>query len=353
MKKIFTVIALLAFASGAYARDTISIVGSSTVFPYATIGAERFSEEGYNGATVEPTGTGGGMKLFCGGLGTNFPDITNASRPMKAKEAKLCLDNGVTDVIEVVLGNDGLTFSNSVEADRFSLKKEHIFLAMAAEVPVDGKIIANPYTTWNEIDSSYPEYKIEVLVAPPTSGTRDAFDGLVMEEGCEKSGYTEIKGDDEGCTSYREDGRTIEMGENDTLIVQKLSEDTERFGYFGYSFLSANQDKIQGSIIDGVEPTMETIQSYEYPNARPLFFYIKKAHIGVIPGIQEYALLMISEDAIGEDGYLSEYGLAPMTDELTERTIEAVEDLVVMDLQACAEKIHPLKEFSGFGSACK
>ena len=143
------------------------------------------------------------------------------------------------------------------------------------------------------------------------------------------------------------------MGENDTLIVQKLSEDPERFGYFGYSFLSANQDKIQGSIIDGVEPTMETIQSYEYPNARPLFFYIKKAHIGVIPGIQEYALLMISEDAIGEDGYLSEYGLAPMTEELTERTIEAVEDLVVMDLQACSEKMHPLKEFSGFESACK
>ena len=316
MEKIFTVITLLAFASSAYARDTISIVGSSTVFPYATIGAERFSEEGYNGATIEPTGTGGGMKLFCGGLGTNFPDITNASRPMKAKEAKLCLDNGVTDVIEVVLGNDGLTFSNSVDADRFSLKKEHIFLAMAAEVPVDGKIVTNPYTTWNEIDSSYPEYKIEVLVAPPTSGT-------------------------------------IEMGENDTLIVQKLSEDSERFGYFGYSFLSANQDKIQGSIIDGVEPTMETIQSYEYPNARPLFFYIKKAHIGVVPGIQEYALLMVSDDAIGEEGYLTEYGLAPMTEDLTDRTIEAVEELSTMDLQACADKKHPLKELSGFGSACK
>jgi phosphate transport system substrate-binding protein len=174
-----------------------------------------------------------------------------------------------------------------------------------------------------------------------------------MEEGCERSGYTEIKGDDKGCTSYREDGRTIEMGENDTLIVQKLSEDPERFGYFGYSFLSANQDKIQGSLIDGIEPTMDTIQSYDYPNARPLFFYIKKAHIGVIPGIQEYALLMVSEDAIGEDGYLTEYGLAPMTEDLTDRTIEAVEDLEVMDLQACYEKTHPLKEYSGFGSACK
>jgi phosphate transport system substrate-binding protein len=144
MKKIFAVIALFAFASSAYARDTISIVGSSTVFPYATIGAERFSEEGYNGATIEPTGTGGGMKLFCGGIRNKFPDITNASRPMKSKEAKLCLDNGVTDVIEVVLGNDGLTFSNSVEAERFSLKKEHIFLAMAAEVPVNGEIVKNP-----------------------------------------------------------------------------------------------------------------------------------------------------------------------------------------------------------------
>ncbi len=183
MKKIFAVIALFAFASSAHARDTISIVGSSTVFPYATIGAERFSEEGYNGATIEPTGTGGGMKLFCGGLGTNFPDITNASRPMKAKEAKLCLDNGVTDVIEVVLGNDGLTFSNSVEADRFSLKKEHIFLAMAAEVPVNGEIVTNPYSTWNEIDSSYPEYKIEVLVAPPTSEQEMHLMALLWKRG--------------------------------------------------------------------------------------------------------------------------------------------------------------------------
>ena len=224
---------------------------------------------------------------------------------------------------------------------------------MADEVPVDGVIIKNPYSKWSEIDSSYPEYEIEVLVAPPTSGTRDAFDGLVMEKGCEKSGYVDSKGSEDGCTAYREDGRTIEMGENDTLIVQKLAEDPERFGYFGYSFLSANQDKIQGSIIDGVEPTMETIQSYEYPNARPLFFYVKKAHIGVIPGIAEYISLMVSEDAIGEDGYLTEYGLAPMTEDLTDRTLESVEDLVTMDLQGCAEKKHPLKELDGFGSACK
>ena len=353
MKKIFITFILFTLISVANARDTISIVGSSTVFPYATIGAERFTEEGYNGATIEPTGTGGGMKLFCGGIGEKFPDITNASRPMKSKEAKLCLENGVTEVIEVVLGNDGLTFSNSVEAERFSLKKKHIFLAMADEVPVDGVIIKNPYSKWSEIDSSYPEYEIEILVAPPTSGTRDAFDGLVMEKGCEKSGYVEIKGSEDGCTAYREDGRTIEMGENDTLIVQKLAEDPERFGYFGYSFLSANQDKIQGSIIDGVEPNMETIQSYEYPNARPLFFYVKKAHIGVIPGIAEYVSLMVSEDAIGEDGYLTEYGLAPMTEDLTDRTLESVEDLVTMDLQGCAEKKHPLKELDGFGSACK
>jgi phosphate transport system substrate-binding protein len=224
---------------------------------------------------------------------------------------------------------------------------------MAAEVPVDGAIIKNPFTKWSEIDSSYPDYEIEVLVAPPTSGTRDAFDGLVMEKGCERSGYEDIKGSDDGCTSYREDGRTIEMGENDTLIVQKLAEDPERFGYFGYSFLSANQDKIQGSFIDGVEPTMETIQSYEYPNARPLFFYIKKSHIGVIPGIAEYASLMVSEDAIGDEGYLTEYGLAPMTEDLTDRTIESVEELLVMDLQSCVDKKHPLKELDGFGSACK
>ena len=353
MKKLIYLILGMSLATSLYARDSISIVGSSTVFPYSTIGAERFFEEGNVAPTVEPTGTGGGMKLFCGGVGENFPDITNASRPMKAKEAQLCLDNGVTDVVEVVLGNDGLTFSNSVDAQRFELKKEHIFLAMAAEVPVDGKIVTNPYTKWSEIDSSYPDYKIEVLVAPPTSGTRDAFDGLVMEEGCKKSGYIDIKGDDSGCTSYREDGRTIEMGENDTLIVQKLAEDKERFGYFGYSYLSSNQDKIQGSFIDGVEPTMATIQSYEYPNARPLFFYIKKAHLGVIPGIAEYASLMVSDDAIGEYGYLTEYGLAPMTTDLTDRTVDAVTNMQAMDLVKCANKEHPLKSYEGFGSACK
>ena len=353
MKKLLLLIFISSLFTSVQARESISIVGSSTVFPYSTIGAERFSEAGNKAPTVEPTGTGGGMKLFCGGIGENYPDITNASRPMKAKEAKLCLENGVTDVIEVILGNDGLTFSNSVNAERLSLKKEHIFLAMAAEVPVDGAIVKNPFSKWSEIDSSYPSYEIEVLVAPPTSGTRDAFDGLVMEEGCKRSGYIEIKGDDEGCTAYREDGRTIEMGENDTLIVQKLAEDPERFGYFGYSFLSANQDKIQGSIIDGVEPTMETIQSYEYPNARPLFFYIKKSHIGVIPGIKEYASLTISEEAIGEDGYLTEYGLAPMTEGLTDITIDNVENLVAMDLEKCANKDHPLKNEQGFGSACK
>ncbi|MDB9824516.1 substrate-binding domain-containing protein [Alphaproteobacteria bacterium] len=353
MNKLYLIILAFSISFAAHSRDSISIVGSSTVFPYATIAAERFSEEGNKAPTVEPTGTGGGMKLFCSGIGESYPDITNASRPMKAKEAKLCLTNGVTDVIEVIIGNDGLTFSNSVSAERFNLKKEHIFLAMAAEVPLNGVIVKNPFMKWSEIDSSYPNFDIEILVAPPTSGTRDAFDGLVMEKGCERSGYVEIKGDEAGCTAYREDGRTIEMGENDTLIVQKLAEDPERFGYFGYSFLSANQDKIQGSFIDGVEPTMETIQSYEYPNARPLFLYIKKSHIGVIPGIQEYASLITSEDAIGEDGYLTEYGLAPMTENLTDRTIDNVENLVAMDLEKCANKVHPLKNENGFGSACK
>ena len=259
---------MLAPSSEVEARDQINIVGSSTVYPYGTVNAQRLGESGYNTPTYNPIGTGGGMKAFCSGVGVDTPDITGASRPMKAKEAKLCLENGVTNVIEVMWANDGITFSHSNAAEEFELTREEIFTAMAAKVVVDGEVVENPYTSWNQINSSLPDYKIEVLVAPPTSGTRDAFDGKVMEAGCTLEAVT---GSDDGCTDYREDGRIIEMGENDTLIVQKLVEDVERFGYFGYSYLKDNGDKLQPSKVEGVLPSGATIASYEYPMARPLF----------------------------------------------------------------------------------
>ena len=331
------------FSAETFARDQINIVGSSTVYPYGTVNAQRLGESGFKTPTYNPIGTGGGMKAFCAGVGVEFRDITGASRPMKSKEAKLCLEAGVTNVIEVMWANDGITFSHSNEAEPFSLTREEIFTAMAAKVVVDGEVVENPYQTWNEINPSLPAYKIEVLVAPPTSGTRDAFDGKVMEAGCTLEAVT---GSDDGCTDYREDGKIIEMGENDTLIVQKLVEDPERFGYFGYSYLKDNGDKLQPSTVEGVIPSADTIATYEYPMARPLFIYLKADHIGVVPGIQEFAQMMVSDEAIGDNGYLTKIGAAPMVPDLISRVRNVTDNLDAMgfDIAACAEAKHPLKD---------
>tara|TARA_E500000075_G_scaffold68203_1_gene61481 strand:+ start:149 stop:1264 length:1116 start_codon:yes stop_codon:yes gene_type:complete len=347
------------------ARDQISIVGSSTVYPYGTVNAQRLGEEGYNTPTYNSTGTGGGMKLFCGGVGVDHPDMTGASRPMKAKEAKLCAENGVNNVIEVMWANDGITFSHSNDAEPFSVTREEIFMAMAKEVcvPVSGvkysggekvecEVEENPYTSWNQINPNFPDYKIEVLVAPPTSGTRDAFDGNVMEAGCNLPSEME-----DLCVEYREDGRIIEMGENDTLIVQKLREDKERFGYFGYSYLKDNADRLQAATVEGVAPTAETIAEYEYPMARPLFIYVKADHVGVIPGIQEYTQMMVSDAAIGDNGYLTAIGAAPMVPELKDRVRNITDTLDPMgfNIADCVNKEHPLKDagYKFSSSLCK
>ncbi len=357
-KSILTFLALavsVLFSAETFARDQINIVGSSTVYPYGTVNAQRLGESGFKTPTYNPTGTGGGMKLFCAGVGVEHPDITGASRPMKSKEAKLCVENGVTNVVEVMWANDGITFSHSNAAEKMDLTRAEIWTAMAAKVVVDGEVVENPYTKWNEINPSLPAYKIEVLVAPPTSGTRDAFDGNVMEKGCAAMGYEDITGGDDGCTDYREDGRIIEMGENDTLIVQKLVEDKERFGYFGYSYLKDNGDKLQPASLEGVDPSEESIAAYEYPVARPLFIYLKKDHIGVVPGIKEFAQMMVSDEAIGSNGYLTKIGAAPMVSELLSRTRSDVDTLAAFDVVACADKKHPLKDagYAFSGKLCK
>ena len=317
---IVTLIALGSFIGTSYARDQIKIVGSSTVYPYATVVAERFGKSGFKTPVIESTGTGGGMKLFCAGVGVNHPDITNASRVIKAGEIELCKKNGVTEIIEIVIGNDGLTLAHSLEAPSADFNQEQLYLALAEEVPVDGKLVANPYQKWSDIDPSLPDYKIEVLVAPPTSGTRDAWDSLIMVKGCKASGAYEIWNElgekaKKKCKISREDGRVIEAGENDALIVQKLTEDPERFGYFGYSYLLANEDKIKPTSIAGIEPTLEGIQDYSYPIARPLQFYVKKAHIGSVPGIEEFLMEFTSSKAMGEDGYLTDIGLVALSDD--------------------------------------
>jgi len=317
---IITIFAFGIFVGNSFSRDQIKIVGSSTVYPYATIVAERFGKTGFKTPVIESTGTGGGMKLFCAGVGANHPDITNASRAIKSSEIELCKKNGVTDIIEIVIGNDGLTLAHSLDASNANFTQEQLYMALAEEVPVNGVLTMNPFEKWSEIDPSLPDHKIEVLVAPPTSGTRDAWDSLIMVKGCKASGAYDLwdaKGEKakKKCKLSREDGRVIEAGENDALIVQKLTEDPERFGYFGYSYLLANEDKVKPAAISGILPTLEGIQDYSYPIARPLQFYVKKAHIGSVPGIEEFLREFTSPKAMGEDGYLTDIGLVALSDD--------------------------------------
>jgi len=310
----------LVATGSAEARDQIRIVGSSTVFPFSTAVAEQFGKTTtFKTPVVESTGTGGGMKLFCAGIGEGHPDITNASRAIKKSEIETCHKNGVTDITEVKIGYDGIVVANSKDAPRMKITRQQLFLALAKDVPAgEGTLQPNPYKKWSDIDSSLPAVKIEVLGPPPTSGTRDAFAELAMEHGCKtfdwikalkKSDKKKYKGI---CHGVREDGAYIEAGENDVLIVRKLEENKNAFGIFGFSFLDQNADQIQGSLIEGKEPTFENIADGSYPVSRPLFFYVKDAHVDSIPGIREYIAEFTSEKAWGEDGYLADKGLIPM-----------------------------------------
>lgn len=308
---------MIAGAGVAEARDQIRIVGSSTVFPFSTAVAEQFGKtSGFKTPVVESTGSGGGLKLFCAGVGEEYPDITNASRRIKSSEVETCAKNGVTDIIEARVGFDGIVLANSKAADAMDITKAQLWQALAKTVPdASGNLIPNPYTKWSEIDSSLPDKKIEVLGPPPTSGTRDAFVELVMEEGAEE--FPAVKGLDkakfkEVAHTMREDGAFIEAGENDNLMVQKLEANPNAFGIFGFSFLDQNADKLQGAKVGGVEPTFENIAAGDYGVSRSLYFYVKKAHVGVIPGVKEYLAEFVSDKAIGDEGYTVDKGLIPL-----------------------------------------
>ena len=341
MKKIINVflgfLIVLSFTTTSYSRDQIKIVGSSTVYPYATVVAEKFGKSGkFKTPVIESTGTGGGMKLFCAGVGANHPDVTNASRAIKPKEIELCKKNGVTEIIEIIVGNDGISFAHSVSAPDADFTKEQLWRALAAKVDIDGKLLENPYKKWSDIDANLPNKKIEILIAPPTSGTRDAWNSLVMTKGCTKiakSLYESAgKKAKKECAKIREDGYAVEAGENDTLIIQKLSSNPDAFGFFGYSYLVANKDKIKASSVDGVQPSLEGIQDYSYPIARPLFFYVKKAHVGVIPGIKEFLKEFTSKKAMSNRGYLAKIGLVPLASDKYKATRTAALDLVTISI---------------------
>jgi phosphate transport system substrate-binding protein len=321
MKHLLTATALaavvsVAAAGSAAARDQIRIVGSSTVFPFSTAVAETFGKtSSFKAPVVESTGSGGGIKLFCAGVGVSHPDITNASRRIKKSEVEKCAANGVKEVVEVKIGYDGIAMGQSKAGADLKLTKKQIFLALAAKVPSGDKMVDNPYKMWSEIDPSLPKVKIEVLGPPPTSGTRDAFVELVMREGAKA--FPNIKKLDKKpfraiSDKMREDGAFIEAGENDNLIVQKLEANPSAVGIFGFSFLDQNADKIKGAEVEGVKPTFEAIADGSYKVSRSLYFYVKKAHVGVVPGIQEYVAEFTSEKAAGDEGYLTDKGLIPL-----------------------------------------
>lgn len=309
-----TLTALVATAGAAAARDQIRIVGSSTVFPFSTAVAEQFGRTtDFNTPVVESTGSGGGLKLFCSGVGTEHPDIANASRRMKAKEFKLCQDNGVTDITEVVIGFDGIVVANAKSAVKMNVTRAQLWTALAANGPLP--------TLWSDVDPSLPAIAIEVLGPPPSSGTRDAFEELVMQAGCADAGGEDC---DKSGAHIREDGAYVESGENDNLIVSKLEANPNALGVFGFSFLEQNADLLQGADIDGFEPTFENIADGNYPVSRSMYFYIKLAHVGVVPGIQEYATEFMSESASGEDGYLVDKGLIPLIEDAHEEVAARV-----------------------------
>ena len=284
-----------------YARDQISIVGSSTVFPFSTVVAEKVGKKGIKTPVIESTGTGGGMKLFCKGIGVNTPDMTNASRAIKPKEKEMCFNNGVTDISQVIIGLDGIAIIHSAENNTVNFTVEQLWQALSAKGSQPSK--------WSDIDSSLPDVKIGVLVPPPTSGTRDAFNSLVMSKGCPK----EIKeANKKDCTLLREDGAAIEAGENDTLIINKIVAEPNNFGILGYSYYDANKDKVRAVTINGKSISKQSIQDGSYPISRPLFFYVKNQHKGVIPGIDEYIKEFTSKRAISNRGYLTDLGLVPL-----------------------------------------
>jgi phosphate transport system substrate-binding protein len=323
-------------ATSAFARDQIRIVGSSTVYPFTTAVAEQFGRSG-GGKTpvVESTGTGGGFKLFCAGVGTGHPDVTNASRAIKKGEFDECQKNGVTDIIEIKVGIDGLTISHAKGGPKIKLTMEQVFLALAEQVPdKSGKLVANPYKNWSDIDPSLPNVKIEVLGPPPTSGTRDSFHELFMEAGAKQVAAlkdlqkSDAKAFERLWKSIRKDGAYVEAGENDNVIVQKLEANKNAFGIFGYSFLEENINKLEGVAIDGVVPDYESISSGKFKGSRPLYIYAKKQHVGVIPGLDKFLAEFVSDKAIGEEGYLSRKGLVALPKAELEKVRAAATQLV-------------------------
>lgn len=328
---------LMAVASSLLANDQIRIVGSSTVYPFTSYVAEEFkATTKFKTPVVESTGSGGGMKIFCSGVGLDTPSFTNSSRAMKTSEFETCKANGVKEITGLMVGYDGIAIAQSNKNPPLNLTKEQIFLALAQEVPSkDGKsLIPNPYTKWSEIDLSLPKREIRVLGAPSTSGTRDSFDEMLMEEASKSFpayGGKKYK-------KIRTDKAYIPSGENDNLIVRQLTQDKDAIGYFGYSFLEENQDQIAGITLNGVAPTASNIAEGKYPLSRSMFIYMKNAHIGKIAGVAEFLNLYAQDAMIGQKGVLKTIGLIPMQKEMLKKSQQAVKNRVILTDKMVADR---------------
>ncbi|MEM1175540.1 MAG: substrate-binding domain-containing protein [Pseudomonadota bacterium] len=346
MRALFAVLLLVVIPSvllAQSARDYVYVVGSSTVFPFATVVAERFGRASpFKTPKVESTGSGGGFKLFCDGIGVDYPDISNASRAIKLSELATCRANGVEDIIEVKIGYDGIVLAASKDAPLTEVSMQELFLALARDVPGDapGKLVRNPYRLWSDISPALPDSRIEVLGPPPTSGTRDELVEQAMEAGCRTVAWIAALEDSDPeyyrgvCQTVREDGAFVEVGENDNLIVHKLQTNTRALGIFGFSYLDQNLDKLKGITIDGVPPVYENIASGEYPISRPLYFYIKRTHVDVIPGLRAFLEELTSERALGDEGYLSDRGLITLSADERAQVAADVRSLTTMPLAA-------------------
>ncbi|NCD26345.1 MAG: PstS family phosphate ABC transporter substrate-binding protein [Deltaproteobacteria bacterium] len=335
IKKSLLALALLCLGTGmAQARDQIKIVGSSTVYPFSSYVAEELgATTKFKAPVVESTGSGGGQKLFGAGVGDNTPDIANSSRRMKDSEFEKAAANGVTDITEAIIGFDGIAIAQNKDNAPMSLTLEELAMAVAAEVPVDGKLVPNPYKTWNEINAKLPARKIVFYGPPTSSGTRDAFEEMVVEKVCKKMG-----GYPKDYKAIRQDSAYVPAGENDNLIVQKLAKDKDAFGIFGYSFLEENGDTIQGAAINGVSPTPDDIASGKYPISRSLYFYIKNAHYNAVPGLKEYVELFMSDKMIGDKGLLKKIGLIPLPEDVRAKARQAVLDKKKLSLEDLKHK---------------
>ena len=342
-KSAIAFLATASISTSMLASDQIRIVGSSTVYPFTSYVAEEFgATTHFKTPVVESTGSGGGMKIFCAGVGVDTPSFTNASRAMKLKEFETCKENGVTNITGLMVGFDGIAIAQNNENPPLNLTQEQIFLALAQEVPSkDGKtLITNPYKKWNDIDATLPNREIRVIGAPTTSGTRDSFDEMIMEKASKKfSAYQGKK-----YKKIRTDGAYIPGGENDNLIVQQLTQDKAALGYFGYSFLEENHDKISGVTLNTIAPTAKNIADGTYPVSRSMFIYMKNAHIGKVKGVAKFMELYTQNAMIGQKGVLKNIGLIPMPNEELKRVQKSVKARTLLTKQMIKNNtVLPLK----------